>query len=400
MTGPDKTTPEGEIAQDVAETHVAEAPASGAPEPVSEPEVAPTPEPVIVELSEPERPEPPPAPPAAEPPAPEPVAAPRRRGMGVALGLVIGGVLAAAIGFAAARYVVPGGWPFPGDTARFTALEDRLAAQDRAVEALRADLSGLAGMGAALDDLRAAQTDLGARLDAAAARLEEVAARPVSTVPPEDLAALRAEVARLQGQLDQLGTGDVEETIAAMKAAAEEERRAAEARLAAAEAEAQARAQAALARAAVLRAQAALDTGTSLAEPLADLAAAGVALPPALAEGADVPTLPQLQEEFPEAARAALAAVAKVEPDAPLGDRIGAFLRAQTGARSLTPRAGDDPDAVLSRAEAALRAGDLAGAVAGLDPLPAEATAEMAAWRARAESRLAVAAALSGLAGN
>ena len=49
--------------------------------------------------------------PAAEP-APQPE--PRKRSVGGFLATVTGGILAAVIGFGAARYVVPEGWPFPG----------------------------------------------------------------------------------------------------------------------------------------------------------------------------------------------------------------------------------------------------------------------------------------------
>jgi hypothetical protein len=77
--------------------------------------------------------------------------------------------------------------------------------------------------------------------------------------------------------------------------------------------------------------------------------------------------------------------------------RITAFLRAQTGARSLTPREGNDPDAILSRAEAALREGDLVATLAELDALPAEGAARLAEWRAQAEARLAASQAVAEL---
>ena len=79
-------------------------------------------------------------------------------------------------------------------------------------------------------------------------------------------------------------------------------------------------------------------------------------------------------------------------------DRIGAFLLAQTGARSLEPREGDDPDAVLSRAEAALAAGDLATVMTEIGTLPEAGQAEMSDWIALAEQRLAATNALGALA--
>lgn len=60
----------------------------------------------------------------------------------------------------------------------------------------------------------------------------------------------------------------------------------------------------------------------------------------------------------------------------------------QLGARSVTPREGDDPDAVLSRAEAAVVDGQLDAALAEIAALPETARAEMAGWEAAAAKRL------------
>ncbi|NCM97487.1 MAG: hypothetical protein GW948_09390, partial [Rhodobacterales bacterium] len=109
------------------------------------------------------------------------------------------------------------------------------------------------------------------------------------------------------------------------------------------------------------------------------------------------PTLAALQAAFPEAARAALDAALRADMGTSLTQRMTAFLRTQTGARSLTPREGTDPDAVLSRAEAALLGGDLAGAQAEIGALPPEAQAAMADWQALAERRLAATDALAAL---
>jgi hypothetical protein len=125
-------------------------------------------------------------------------------------------------------------------------------------------------------------------------------------------------------------------------------------------------------------------------DPPADLA-------PALAPFRDgLPTLAALQSAFPSTARAALAAAPPPE-DAGAGARLIDFLRSQTGARSLAPRAGADTDAILSRAEAAVRQGDLAAALAELAALPPGPAAAAARWRAQAEARLAALAALADL---
>jgi hypothetical protein len=67
------------------------------------------------------------------------------------------------------------------------------------------------------------------------------------------------------------------------------------------------------------------------------------------------------------------------------------------GVRALTPREGNDPDAILSRAEAALTAGDVAQALAEIATLPAVAQDALAAWRTQAQLRLDAQAALQAL---
>ena len=64
----------------------------------------------------------------------------------------------------------------------------------------------------------------------------------------------------------------------------------------------------------------------------------------------------------------------------------------------MAPRDGDDPDAVLSRAEAALQSGDLQAALDTLTALPDVARAELADWTARATHRIDVLAAIDGMA--
>ena len=150
------------------------------------------------------------------------------------------------------------------------------------------------------------------------------------------------------------------------------------------------------AKLALAEVQAALDSGAPYAMALAGLAD----VPAALSDHAQtgLPTLAGLTEAFPEAARTALDAALRADMGQSWADRATNFLRTQTGARSTTARAGTDPDAVLSRAEAALRAHDLATALTEIAALPAPALAEMAAWQALAETRLAGETAVAGLA--
>jgi hypothetical protein len=75
-------------------------------------------------------------------------------------------------------------------------------------------------------------------------------------------------------------------------------------------------------------------------------------------------------------------------------DRFTAFVQGQIGGRAVAPREGDDPDAILSRVQAAVSAGDLETALAEISALPEGARGEMAGWIADAEARAAVVAAL------
>ena len=85
---------------------------------------------------------------------------------------------------------------------------------------------------------------------------------------------------------------------------------------------------------------------------------------------------------------------ARAGEDGTISGGLGGFLRSQLGARSVAPREGDDPDAVLSRAEAALKAGELQTALTEIETLPEEAKAAMSDWitsaRMRAQAQSAV----------
>lgn len=123
---------------------------------------------------------------------------------------------------------------------------------------------------------------------------------------------------------------------------------------------------------------------TEMPAGLADVAADGVS------------TLAKLQTGFADQARAALSAARnsdEVEPET----GVAGFLRRQLGARSTVPREGSDPDAVLSRAEAAVRDGQLATALEEIDTLPADAQSAIQDWLDQARARSAAEAAVQDL---
>ena len=377
----------GEDAEDNAAIEDAELVSNGEEEP------RPGDEPVTEAAQEPE-PE----------PRPEPVRSePVQGGSGGFLPLLLGGVAAAGIGFAVARYAVPEGWPTPA--APDAAVDSALSAQADRIAVLEAAIADMpdaptmpvideaaitsaveSELGEALRSERTAALDaLSERVDTLAAEIAALADRPVADGNPS---LSDEQIAALQSNLDAAVADARAEMEAALEAAA------------AAEAAADRAAQAASARAALDRVRAAAEAGTPYGDELDPIRAAGTEIPEALAGAADagVPALAVLQESFPDAARAALdASIRAGGSDAPM-DRALAFLRTQTGARSLTPREGGDPDAVLSRAEAALRSGDLAAVLAELDTLPEAGQAEMSTWRAEAETRAAVLSALAELA--
>jgi hypothetical protein len=316
------------------------------------------------------------------PPGPKVEPVKRRGGVFAPL---LGGVLAAAAGFGAAQFV-PQGWPL----AQTDALQQALADQAALISQLEGRLGAVENQ--SIPDLSPMMETL-ATLNSRMAALENGPAERA-----EDNAALKAAVAKLQADLAALETsGPVPANVTALAAAAEERLKEAEAQAAKLKADAEALNKAAAQRAAFVALETAVGNGLPFAGPLADL---GLEAPEALTAHAatGLPSLTNLQQSFPEAARAALEAALRADMGDSWTERATSFFRSQTGARSLTPREGTDPDAILSRAEAALTKGDLATTLVELGTLPEAAQTALADWRALVETRLAALAALQAMA--
>jgi hypothetical protein len=314
------------------------------------------------------------APVAPNDPSPKP--APARNGWA---GPVLGGFIAATAGFALAQFV-PNGWPLQ-DTA---ALQTALADQQKQTTALQAALDKLAQRPATTTD----QTVL-----------DRIAA--LESAKPADVAPLEQQLNDLQSRLTALesmpiGPAASPEMLATQKAAADKVLAAAQATAAQITADAEKSAKAAEAQAALGQLQAALESGAPFATTLPTFAN----LPAILTDNAEsgLPTLASLQTSFPPAARAALEAALRANMGESWSDRVTNFLRTQTGARSLTAREGTDPDAVLSRAEAALNTGDLATTLTEITALPSESQVALADWQAQATKRQAAVDAVAALA--
>lgn len=318
-------------------------------------------------------------------PASEPEPARRRAGIFPALA---GGVLAAAVGFGVAQYLGNDSWPFrqgpspvddlsklvTGQDTQITELRENQAQITRALSELPspADVQVIADQQSAFLDELARISDRVAGIDQ---RLTDIENRPIPDVGAtvdavqayeRELTAMRqmfeAELARIEAVQQEATT--TEKTITA-------------------------RANLAIERAALARIQAAVDSGASFAEPLTVLTDAGIDIPAGLSLGAQngITSLTQLQFDFPDAARAVLNASITVEADAGWMGRAGAFIRTQLGTRSLQPRDGDGPDAVLSRAESALKSGNIDQSLALLAGLPDASVALMVDWINKAQQR-------------
>ena len=382
-------------------------------DPVSGPEVETPEDPAADAIQDPE-----PAPNvqelAPEPDQPVvPPEAPQGRGGGW-FGTILGGAVAAGLGFGAAYYALPTSAPATDLKAEIAGLRSQLGSQDADLAAVKArvdafapganpaDLAALdarlsaseAASEAARKDTAAALKALEARASALEDRLTTLERQPISGdgISAAALQSFEREVAALKSEIDaQRGESTAMEARLAQVAAEAEDR------LKAAEAEAETKR--ALARAALSHLRAAVESGASIEGAMADLSSAGVELPAGLSEQAKgVPTSQLLQTRFDSAAREALTVSLRETAGEGWADRISAFLRSQSGARSLTPRAGDDPDAILSRADAALKAGDLAAAIDEIAALPEGGKAVMAEWVGLAQRRMAALAAVSALA--
>lgn len=342
--------------------------------------------------------------------------------------MLLGGVVAAGLGYAAGAYP---DLPFIGSQSaeedpfvtqtlaalrdqdgRIVALAKRADAADDAIAAvdlgpLGTSVTGLeTGLGAVKTELTETQdqlTGLGTLIADLDRRLTTLEKRPLKdAVSPETVAAYERELEALKAQV----TAQQADLLAAQKEqqaamdAARKEVEAMAARARASEQSAETRAKLAASRAALADLTTRARDGQPYADPLAVLTGNGVDVPAPLVEGAEegLPTASALISSFPDAARDALAAARASGADGAEAGSVAGFFRSQLGARSVTPREGDDPDAVLSRAEAALRGGDLDTTLTEIESLPETARAEMSDWVAQATLRrdaLAAAADLS-----
>lgn len=416
-------TPTGETPDDAGasdETPIDDMPAEAeaaaeaeTPTEAPEPEPLPDPEPIAAKQAEPA-------------PQPAPVVVQKKGGF---MAPFLGGVIAAGLGFGLCYYLVGEGIIGTEDNsaeiAKIGGLESSIAAlqselatvaaapsEDPRVDAIAGAVESVEGtvssvadqIGTLQGELGTLQSEISAQTGLISNLEEQMAA--IAALPEGTETADSAAMAALQATLAQQ-----QEENAAMQARLAEAAAAAQAQMEAAQAEMEAvRTQAgalqsetqsavdeASNRAFVSNLSAALENGSSFAGAVDGIT---VPVPEALSTVAagGVETLLDLQRQFPAAARAGLAESLKATVGDKPQDRVFAFLRAQVGARSLEAREGDDPDAILSRAQEAVNAGQLEAALAEIAALPAEGQSAMGAWIGAAQARVDAIAALDALA--
>ena len=303
----------------------------------------------------------------------------------------LGGLVAAVLGFGVARTeifdaMLPDSWQLARG-ADVHALSSRMDSQTQDVANLSGEVasiavpdmtpleSGIAGNSASIEAIQAMLGSLSTDIMAVDSRLTTLEKQPISQGVSQ--AAIDAYERELQ---------DIQSAVATQRSEIESLLSDAQAM----EQNAELTAQDALARAALTRVLSAIDSGAPFDAALDDLVSVTGTTPPggliAVAQRGVTPLI-QLQNRFPEAARAALLAARQDDPDAENG--VVAFFSRQLGARSVAPREGSDPDAVLSRAEASLKEGRLNDALAEIETLPPAATSALSDWVAMAEARRA-----------
>lgn len=331
--------------------------------------------------------EPAPPPPAATPPATKASIMP----------MVLSGALCAAFGFGAAVLTQQNSPLWPDDPDRITfETQTRSTIESLSAQIAALDARPIADVSATdLDPIRtdvAKVGELDARLSALdtefKALVDRVSALEKSTieaaVPDELIAKYRAEIEEINAFLDSQRT-EIQGFMENAKSTAEA---------------AETMARTATIRGALDKISVAMDSGLAFDDVIADLdRALDGATPQALKDTATdgVATVQALTGAFAQSARKALA-TARGELDQGTGiAKFGNFLKSQFNARSVTPQDGDDPDAILSRAEAAIRDGRVEEALSEIDALSADAKAQMSDWIAAATARLQATQAIDSL---
>ncbi|MCP4381084.1 MAG: hypothetical protein GY798_06650 [Hyphomicrobiales bacterium] len=319
------------------------------------------------------------------------------RGLGsLIVAAVIGGVIATALGIV---YHASGIVPTRSETiaqealdkinsltASVSGLDGRIAAlESQTAEPAGADITALSNQIAKLESQVSENSDVLARLSdastgaATAPALEAIETRlskletMVGTGQDAALATLRDRVGAIEASVTDLG--DRVTALAARPDQGAETERAARA-------------------VAIILIQQAAERGGPFVADLAMLKTLGsggadlAALEPLAAK--DTSSLAALQRDFASVAHSILDATAGSDPDAGLFDQLAALGGDLVTVRPIEPIDGGSAAAIVSRMQAAVDQGDLAGALSERDGLPEAGQAASSAWAAEASDRVAI----------
>ena len=315
--------------------------------------------------------------------------------------LIAGGIFAVAIGFGAAiglyQYGVLITPTLPNEAQidigasiskqneQFSELEKRVSSVQSKLELLisraGADNTGekIDLLGEEFNQFATELETVNLQLAKLSKRTDDLENRPVLQAVPEDIIEKHSkELETLQATLTQ----QREQVQAVMQEAEEKE---AIAKKAALEARI---------FSAVSRLSTAVKNGNNYADALVDFEAASeLKAPDVLRKYAQTGfvTKEQLIEQFPIAARLAVNSARSEGQDAQ-GKTFADYLKTQLKARSVVPREGMSADAILSRAEAAVKDDRLTDALSELEALDLTARNQMNDWVSKAEERLAAVA--------
>ncbi len=303
------------------------------------------------------------------------------------LPLIFGGLLAGGIGFFIASY-------FNGQDAEQHRAQ--IATLQMQINDLQAELEGLppqidlAPIEISISDLSTQMEDAQAELldnqKALQDRVDVLEKQPSGdgTLQEAAIAAYDRDIQALRDQL-----ADQQSAMDEMMSAATAQLQATQDEALAIEAQTVAAARAATARSAIARVQTALDTGSPFGAVLSELQqVTDDPLPEGLTNASEgVLTIAALSESFPEAARSALATARAEGLSGEDETGLSAFLKNQFSVRSVEPQDGESTDAVLSRAEDAVRSGRINDALAEVAALPEVARAALSEWVEQAELR-------------
>lgn len=334
---------------------------------------------------------------------------PKRRGS--FFPMVFGGLVAGGIGYGAAEYLpeyVNGEQVDPLvavqqsqadlmaeiDTLKASIAEvsDRPTVPDlsETVSSLEATLdANVSELTASMSGVQTTVSQITERLNVLEKRpLTEVVAPGAIEAYQSELDTLQARVAEQLLQIESVARSATSEITAAKERAAELELRAAE------------NARFGAATSAINAISAAISSGGGYQDQLDVLVAnTDLTIPEVITANVEsgLTTLSQLQDDFPERARNALAAARSSGVDGSEDTGLSAFFKSQLNVRSLEPQQGNSVDAILSRAESTLKGGDLVSAIAELSALPDVSKEPMADWMIAAQTRIDALTAISQL---